>query len=145
MPGYLLDTCVLSEIRKGESRAHPAVWQWWLGMRNEELFLSVMTLGEVRQGINRLAARDAAQALVLERWLDKVKVTYRNRLLGITAEVAESWGRLQAIRSLPAIDALLAATALHHDLTLVTRNEADFANLGIRVSNPFPQDPAADT
>ena len=140
MPGYLLDTNVLSEIRKGSRRARPEVWQWWLGMRNEELFLSVMTLGEIRKGIDRLASRDAAQTLILENWLDAVKADFLDRWIEITPGVAECWGRLQAVRSLPEVDALLAASALKHDLTLVTRNEADFAGLGIRVLNPFHSD-----
>ena len=65
MRGYLLDTNVLSEIRKGSRRARPEVYQWWLGMRYQQLFLSVMMLGEIRKGIDRLASRDAAQSLLL--------------------------------------------------------------------------------
>lgn len=141
MAGFLLDTNVLSEIRKGSRRARPEVWKWWLGMQGQELFLSVMTLGEIRKGIDRLGARDALQTLVLERWLGEVKNEFQQRLIEVTPDIAEWWGRMQAIRSLPDVDALLAASALHHDLTLVTRNEADFAGLGIRVFNPF-QDPA---
>jgi len=137
MPGYLLDTNVLSEIRKGPLRAQATVYQWWLSMHNQELFLSVMTLGEIRKGIDWLAHRDAPQALVLEQWLAKVKHAFRDRLLEITPSIAECWGRLQASRALPEVDALLAASVLTLDLTLVTRNEADFDNLGIRVLNPF--------
>ena len=143
MRGYLLDTNVLSEIRKGAQRAQPEVYQWWLGMKDQELFLSVMTLGEIRKGIDRLGVRDASQAVALERWLDEVKRTFRERVIEISLAVAERWGRLQAIRSLPEVDALLAASVLEHDLTLVTRNEADFKGLGIRILNPFsrPLDP----
>jgi len=137
MDGFLLDTNVLSEIRKGASRAHPKVWEWWLGMQNQELFVSVMTLGEIRKGIDLLSSRDAPQSRVLERWLDDVKHAFRERLIGVTVDIADRWGKLQAIRSLPEVDALLAASVLEHDLTLVTRNEADFAGLGIRVVNPF--------
>jgi predicted nucleic acid-binding protein len=137
MPGYLLDTNVLSEIRKGADRARHEVWQWWLGMRDQELFLSVMTLGEIRKGIHRLGSRDAAKTLVLERWLAEVKRAFQEHLIEVTPATAECWGRLQAIRSLPEVDALLAASALQHDLTLVTRNEVDFAGLPIRVLNPF--------
>jgi predicted nucleic acid-binding protein len=140
MPGYLLDTNVLSEIRKGPGRTRPEVQQWWLGMQNQELFLSVMTLGEIRKGVDRLAARDATQALVLEHWLTDLKDNFRQRWIEITPAIAECWGRLQALRPLPAVDALLAASALTHQLTLVTRNEADFAGLGVHVLNPF-QDP----
>ena len=142
MAGFLLDTNVLSEIRKGSGRAHPQVWEWWLGMRDQELFLSVMTLGEIRKGIDRLGSRDAPQSLVLERWLEEVKHAFRERLIEVTVGIAERWGKLQAIRTLPEVDALLAASVLEHDLTLVTRNEADFVGLGIRVINPF-LDPTA--
>ncbi|MEO5913623.1 MAG: type II toxin-antitoxin system VapC family toxin [Luteolibacter sp.] len=137
MRGYLIDTNVLSEIRKGPRRAQTEVYQWWLGMKDQELFLSVMTLGEIRKGIDRLGSRDVSQTLALERWLNDVKQTFRERLIEVTLAVAEHWGRLQAVRSLPEVDALLAATALEHDLTLVTRNEADFGGLGIRILNPF--------
>ncbi len=140
MPGFLIDTNVLSEIRKGEQRALTEVWHWWLAMRDQKLFLSVMTLGEIRKGIDRLASRDAPQTLVLERWLEEVKSAFSGQLIEITPAVAEWWGSLQAIRSLPEVDALLAASALQHDLTLVTRNEADFTGLGIRVLNPFRND-----
>jgi len=137
MKGFLLDTNVLSEVRKGAGKAHPKVWEWWLGMQDQELFLSVMTLGEIRKGIDRLSSRDAQQALVLLRWLEDVKHTFRERLIAVTVGIADRWGKLQAIRTLPEVDALLAATVLEYDLTLVTRNEEDFAGLGIRVENPF--------
>jgi predicted nucleic acid-binding protein len=142
MRGYLIDTNVLSEIRKGQARAQPEVYQWWLGMKDQELFLSVMTLGEIRKGIDRLGARDVSQTVALERWLDEVKLSFRERVIDVTMAVAERWGRLQAVRSLPEVDALLAASVLEYDLTLVTRNEADFEGLGIRVLNPFSQSPA---
>ena len=137
MRGYLLDTNVLSEIRKGSQRAQPEVYQWWLSVKDQELFLSVMTLGEIRKGIDRLGARDVSQTLALELWMDEVKQTFRDRVIDVSLAVAERWGRLQAIRSLPEVDALLAASVLEYDLTLVTRNEADFRELGIRVLNPF--------
>jgi predicted nucleic acid-binding protein len=141
MRGYLIDTNVLSEVRKGPQRAQPEVYQWWLGMRDQELFLSVMVLGEIRKGIDRLKPRDLAQAVALERWLDEVKRSFRERILEVSLSVAERWGQFQTVRSLPEIDALLAATALEHDLTLVTRNEADFEGLGIRILNPFSRLP----
>lgn len=141
MSGYLIDTNVLSEIRKGPERAQTEVYQWWQSMNGQEIFLSVMTVAEIRKGIDRLSARDAAQTLVLERWLDEVKQAFAERLIGISLPIVEKWGRLQAARSLPAVDALLAATALEHDLTLVTRNEADFEGLGVRILNPFLPSP----
>lgn len=142
MAGFLLDTNVLSEVRKGSERASPEVWEWWLSMQDQELFLSVMTLGEIRKGIDRLGSRDVPQSLFLERWLGEVKHAFRERLIEVTIGIAERWGKLQAIRALPEVDALLAASVLEHDLVLVTRNEADFAGLGIRIINPF-LDPAS--
>lgn len=142
MRGYLIDINVLSEIRKGPRRAQTEVYQWWQGMKDQELFLSVMTPGEIRKGIDRLGSRDVSQTLALERWLDDVKQAFRERLIEISLTIAERWGRLQAIRSLPEVDALLAASVMEHDLTLVTRNEADFAGLGVRVLNPFLRSPA---
>lgn len=137
MPGYLLDTNVLSEVRKGAKRANREVWQWWVGCENDPLYVSVLTFGEIRKGIERLRSRDAAQASVLDRWVVATMAGFQDRILDVDAAVAERWGCLQAIRPLPDIDALLAASALHHDLTLVTRNEADFEGLGVRVVNPF--------
>jgi predicted nucleic acid-binding protein len=96
-----------------------------------------MTIGEIRKGISRLAPRDPSQAQVLENWLDSLKSDFPGGLIEISPAIAERWGRVQAIRSLPEIDALIAATALDRDLTLVTRNEADFAGLGVRILNPF--------
>lgn len=143
MAGFLLDTNVLGEIRKGPGKAQKEVWEWWLAMEGQELFLSVMTLGEVRKGIDRLRTRDVPQVLVLERWLDKVRREFNGRLIPVTVEIADRWGKFQATRSLPEVDALLAATVLEHDLILVTRNETDFDGLGIRVLNPFPAYPNA--
>lgn len=137
MPGFLLDTKVLSEICKGPERANPAVRDWWRAMEGEEIFLSVMTMGEIRKGIDRLRLKDASQALVLDRWLEQVKLSFHERIIVVDVKVAELWGQLQATRALPEVDALLAATALAHDLVLVTRNEGDFAGLGIQVLNPF--------
>lgn len=137
MAGYLLDTNILSEVRKGAEHADREVWQWWAGCENAPLFVSVLTFGEIRKGIERLRSRDTAQALVLDRWVAVTIAGFQDRILDVDSAVAERWGRLQAIRPLPDIDALLAASALHHDLTLVTRNEADFEGLGVRVFNPF--------
>ncbi len=137
MSGYLLDTNIISELRKGAVRAHPNLWKWWLSMKEENLFLSVLTLGEIRKGIDRLASRDPEQALVLDAWFRGLKTDFSDHILAVSPSIAETWGRLQAIRSLPEIDALLAATGLDHDLMLVTRNVHDFSGLGVRLLNPF--------
>lgn len=141
MKGYLIDTNILSELRKPRHKASEKVLEWWESVKGEPLFLSVMVLGEVRRGIDLLRGRDAPTAAVLERWLTETQDAFSGRILNVGVEEALCWGRLSAIRLLPQVDGLLAATALEHDLTLVTRNEVDFAGLGIRVCNPF-RDPA---
>ena len=133
---FLLDTNVLSEIRKG-NRGDARVATWFAAVAEGDLYLSVLVLGEIRQGVERLRPRDPAQAAALDRWLGQVSAGFAGRVLGIDAAVAAQWGRLGAIRPVPAIDALMAATALVHGLTLVTRNDRDVAGLGVAVLNPF--------
>ena len=135
---YLLDTNVLSEIRKPHADA--GVKTWFGGVRGDELYLSVLVLGEVRQGVERLRKRDEAQAAVFEGWLEGLAANYRDRILPVDGEVAETWGRLNAGDPLPVIDGLLAATALTHGLTLVTRNTRDVARSGVILLNPFAAD-----
>ena len=132
---YLLDTNVLSEIRKPQGDAN--VRGWFGGVRGDELFLSVLTLGEVRQGVERLKRRDEAQAAVFEGWLEGLAENYRERLLPVGLEVVDAWGRLNVPDPLPAVDGLLAATALVHGLTLVTRNTKDVERSGVPLLNPF--------
>lgn len=140
---YLLDTNVLSEVRKphGDSRVHG----WFERVRSDELFLSVLVLGEVRQGVERLKRRDAAQAAVFERWLEGLQRYYRERILPVDEAVVDVWGRINAGDPLPVIDGLLASTALVHKLTLVTRNTRDVQRSGVALLNPFePTQGAAD-
>lgn len=132
---YLLDTSVISEIRK--PRADARVMAWFDGIEGGELFLSVLVVGEIRQGIERLRGRDKERAGQLDAWLDELKEVFRNRVLAVSHEVAEEWGRLNAIRSLPVIDGLLAATASVHGLTLVTRNVSDLRGTGVALLDPF--------
>ena len=132
---YLLDTNVLSEIRKPHGDAN--VRTWFGGVRSDELFLSVLTLGEVRQGVERLKRRDEAQAAVFEGWLGGLAGHYRERLLPVDLGVVDTWGRLNVPDLLPAVDGLLAATALVHGLTLVTRNTKDVERSGAPLLNPF--------
>lgn len=132
----LIDTNVISEIRKGP-RCHPAVAAWWGGVAEAELFLSVLTLGEIRRGIEALRPRDPARAAALEAWAARIAAAFGPRVLAVDAPVAEAWGRLAALRSVPIVDALLAATAQVHGLVLVTRNVADVRGLGVAVLDPF--------
>ncbi len=136
MAGFLLDTNVVSELRKRQ-RVDAGVMAWILEQPDEALYLSVATFGEIRKGIERLRPRDARQAAGLETWAETLESRYQSRLLDISLKIFKQWGLLQAIRPISPIDALIAATALHHDLTLVTRNIDDFEGLGLPVLNPF--------
>jgi predicted nucleic acid-binding protein len=132
----LLDTNILSELRK--PRPMPALLAWFDAQDADDLYVSVLTLGEIREGVDRLKARDTAKAHALERWLRDLSVHYADRLLPIDQDVADEWGRLRAraMRPVPVIDSLLAATARVHNLTVVTRNEKDFRQLDVPVLNP---------
>ena len=133
---YLLDTNVVSELRKRD-RCDENVAAWYTSISDEDLFLSVLTLGEIRKGIEQIRQRDPLQAEVLENWLEDVEKSYGGRILSIDADTAEAWGRTYSVRNVPVVDGLLAATAMVHDLTLVTRNATDVEGLGARVLNPF--------
>jgi predicted nucleic acid-binding protein len=133
---YLIDTNIISEIRKG-ARCDARVAAWYASVADEDLFLSTLVLGEIRKGVELARPRDAGRALALERWLGDVEAAFDGRVLGIDNAVSDQWGRMSAIRPLPVIDGLLAATASTHGLTLVTRNDRDVAGLGAMVFNPF--------
>lgn len=133
---FLIDTNIISEIRKGD-RCDAAVAAWWAGVAEDDLWLSAMVLGEIRKGVELARRRDPQKAAVLEAWLSDVVSGFGDRVLPVDASVAEEWGRMNAIRPVPVIDGLLAATAKANGLTLVTRNEADVAGLGVEVLNPF--------
>ncbi|TCH99868.1 type II toxin-antitoxin system VapC family toxin [Roseococcus sp. SYP-B2431] len=135
---WLVDTSVISEIRKGP-RCHASVASWWAAVEDRDLFLSALTLGEVRKGIESVRPRDPVKAGALERWLREVSDVFGARVIGVNPAVADAWGRMSAARSVPVIDALLAATAQVHDLVLVTRNTADVSGLGVRTLNPFDE------
>jgi predicted nucleic acid-binding protein len=131
---WLLDTNVVSELRRG-ARANHGLVTWFDAQNPRELFLSVMTVAEIRQGIEELRSRHAEHATELDRWLTGLGQFYEDRLLYVDGDVAEEWGRLRARRRGPVVDALLTATARVHDLTVVTRNTRDFAD--VRLLNPF--------
>ena len=134
--GYLIDTNVISELRRREPE--PRVVRWFEQRPARQLFLSVLTLGEIRRGVERLDEGERQQAL--RAWLEQeLPAFFSGRLLPIDDAVAQRWGRLMAEmgRPLPAIDSLLAATALEHNLVLVTRNLKDVADLPVAVANPW--------
>lgn len=133
---YLIDTNVMSELRKRQADANLVAWMQ--ARPRESLYLSVLSLGEIRKGIEGVA--DAAFRQTLTDWLEvDLPKYFLGRLLGVDAQIADRWGRLQASagRTLPVVDAMLAATALQHDLTLVTRNVKDFEGLGVPLVNPW--------
>jgi predicted nucleic acid-binding protein len=133
---FLLDTNVVSELRK-ESKCSRSVWEWYAGLSEDETFISVLTLGELRRGIELRRLKDAAASQTLERWFQDLKNRHENRIFPITTAICDLWGRLSLRQQLPEIDGLLAATAMHHGLTLVTRNTADIRRSGVDYFNPF--------
>lgn len=133
---FLLDTNVVSELRKGE-RADHGVRSWIEEVEGADLALSVLALGELRLGIVRLRRRDRKAAGHLAGWLARLERAYRGRTLPIDTDVAAAWARLNADRPLPVIDALQAATARVHGLTFVTRNVADLNDADVPLLNPF--------
>jgi len=132
---WLVDTNVLSELRKGD-RANSGVRTWFADAREDELFTSVLVLGEVRRGIESIRRRDPTAAMALEQWLARLVTTFSDRVLPIDAPVADRWGALNVPDPIPTVDGLLAATALAHDLVLVTRNTRDVERTGVRLLDP---------
>jgi len=132
---FLLDTNVVSEIQK--KAPDRGVATWFASVPADKLFLSVLVVGEIRQGITRLVRRDPAQAEIFERWLSQLVDGYGDRIVPITVRIAEAWGRLNVPDPVPVVDGLLAATALVHDWTLVTRNFNDVTSTGVRLLDPF--------
>ena len=138
---YLIDTHVLSELRRKAPNVR--VKTWMRGRSAASLYLSVLTLGEVRKGIEGIdGINDSKRRAVLLDWLEhELPAFFSGRVLGIDAAVADRWGRMVAAagRPLPAIDSLLAATAAEHDLVLVTRNVRDFAGLSVQLLDPWAE------
>jgi len=133
---YLLDTNVLSELRKG-ARAHASVRAWFKAVDDDALFTSVLVLGELRRGVESIRSRDPLAAVAFEQWLERLKEQFAERLLPIDVTTADRWGCLNVPDPLPTLDGLLAATALAHGMTLVTRNTRDVERSGVTLMNPF--------
>jgi predicted nucleic acid-binding protein len=133
---YLLDTNVISEIRKRD-RAHPNVVRWVTRIPVEQIGTSVLVLAEIRHGIELKRRNDPEQAKSLDRWFSQMRTRLRERVLLIDEPVAEAWALMGIPDPLPLIDGLLAATAKVHGLTFVTRNVADIAATGVSLLDPF--------
>ena len=132
---YLLDTNVISELQK--PRPHPQVLDWYNAVPENALYLSVVTLGEIRSGIEQARHNKPESADRLEEWLGRLQRFYGRRILPFSAEISDLWGRMIAQHHHHLIDAQLAATALHHGLVFVTRNLSDIEGRGIETLNPW--------
>lgn len=132
---YLIDTNVLAELRR--RRPNAGVMRWLDSVSAAELHLSALVLGEVRQGVERLRPKDPDRAREIERWLVTLADDYGERVVPVTAQVADAWGRLDARGPFPVVDGLMAATAQVHGWTLVTRNTRDVVRTGVPLLDPF--------
>jgi len=133
--GYLLDTSVIAETRK--IRADGGVMAFLSATDAAGLFLSVLTLGELRKGVEGKRRADPVAADQLGAWVDGIETTFADRVLTVDARAARRWGELSAGRSLPVIDTLIAATAIAHGLTLVSRNTRDLESTGVPLVDPW--------
>jgi predicted nucleic acid-binding protein len=134
---YLVDTNIISEARKGKN-ANPGVQKFFQTVDSSGIYLSVQTIGEIRRGLENIRHRgDLLQANKLESWLDLLVTVYAERILSFDEASAQVWGRLMSPQSEHAIDKQIAAIALIHDLTVVTRNVDDFRGTGVALENPF--------
>ena len=135
---YLLDTNTVSEPKR--KRPNAAAAAWLRRVDQSLLFISVLTLGEIENGVTRLASRDKIAADALRAWAEGIRADFSSRIIAVDLAIAETWGRISARRPLPVADGLLAATALVHGMTLVTRNVRDVADTGVKLINPWDDD-----
>ena len=133
---FLIDTNVVSELRK-KRQANTLVFDWFSKLSDSDIFLSVLTVGELRRGIERIRVRDTKQAAALNSWLTGLIASYGDRILPIDLNVATEWGNLPSRDTLPVIDALIGATARCYGLTVATRNLKDISRTGAVCINPF--------
>jgi predicted nucleic acid-binding protein len=132
---FLLDTMLLSEMRKKERNS--GVTSWLSDKIDHELFVSVISIGEIARGIALQMKKDIAFAKRLQQWLDKILLLYNDRILPVDIPSAKKWGELSAMAHQSGSDVLLAATAIVHNLTIVTRNEKHFVSFEVRTLNPW--------
>jgi predicted nucleic acid-binding protein len=134
---YLVDTNVISEARKGK-KANIGVRDFWETADLADLYIAVQSVGEIRRGLENIRQRgDVTQSMRLEAWLDEVVTHYADRILVFDLDAAQVWGRLMSPHPQHPVDKQIAAIALIHNLTVVTRNVGDFNGLGVRLANPF--------
>jgi predicted nucleic acid-binding protein len=134
---YLLDTVVLSELRKRDR--HPGLVRWLHRRITDDLFLSSITIGEIERGVARERARRPVFAEMLAEWLDRTIENYGDRILAVNTKIARRWGQLSARIGHGGADLLIAATALEHGMTVVTRNVRHFLPTGVSVEDPFTE------
>ena len=132
---FLLDTNVISDTRKRVP--NPGVLRWLSAVSDSDLYLSVLSLGELQRGVLLKGKTDASAAAALAHWLNGIEVLFMDRVLPVDTAVCRRWADITSSRILPVIDSLLAATASVHGLTIVTRNLKDFAGLGVATLNPW--------
>lgn len=135
---YLIDTNVISELRKGK-RADQRVVAWFSGLEDDQVFISALTLGEIRRGIESIRRRDAKAAAALESWMGRITAQHGDRVLPVDKAIADEWGRMNVPDPLPVVDGLLAATAKALGLTLATRNVTDVERTGVACLDPFSE------
>jgi predicted nucleic acid-binding protein len=134
---YLLDTNVISESRKGK-KANPGMQKFWRSVDPDAIYLPVQSIGEIRRGVEIVKCRgDSAQAKMLEIWLQTLATVYADRILSFDGDCAQVWGALMSAGNQHPIDKQIAAIALIHDMTVVTRNTSDFIGTGVSLVNPF--------
>ena len=136
MSGFLLDTNVVSEMRKG-TRADLYLRRWFSDHTDAELWLSVLVVGELRRGIELIRRRDESAATALQAWLESMLRDFSDRVLPVTIAISQRWALISVPDPVPVVDGLLAATAIEHGLILVTRNTSDVMRTGVEHVNPF--------
>jgi len=136
---FLVDTVILSELRRRQR--NPLLVAWFERQRTTDLFISVISIGEIERGIERQRAIDPGFADALALWLDRMLALYGERVLPFDLATARRWGTLSAVLGNDSADLMIAATALEHGLTVVTRNISDFEPTGVAVLDPFSRQP----